>query len=308
VTQVLGRRLGLALGALTACHPAPEDTSPGEETASEDPLACRPVALGRSEGLVTDARVIEASGLTRREGGGWWTHNDSGSGAVLFALSGNGDVEGDVTLAGVTPRDIEDVSSWTRPDGTREIVVADMGDNGKNEDRYALYRFDEPARPARGMRVDARTTEVRYDDGVSRDVEAMFIDPWDGRPWVLSKTVDGIVEVLAGQAEAVETDGFRLQTVLDFTQAPLRDHDRLVTSAEMSPDGRWLAVRTYLAVWLWPRAPGETVPQLLARDPCAVEIEGEPQGEAIGVDAEGFVTLSEGEREPLWRYAWRDAK
>lgn len=303
-----GCRSALACGALACGDVDGDGAKPPDDTAVVDPLACRSVALARSQGLVTDSRVVEASGLTRRGGGGWWTHNDSGSDAVVFALSASGEVVADVTLAGIAPRDIEDVSSWTRQDGTREIVVADLGDNAKNEDRYALYRFNEPASPTPGTRVEVRTTEVVYDDGASRDVEAMFVDPWDGRPWVLSKTVDGIVEALVGTAEPVAEDGFRLQTVVDFTVPPLSDHDRLVTSAEMSPDGRWLAVRTYLAVWLWPRAPGETVPQMLAHTPCPVDIETEPQGEAVGFDEEGFVTLSEGEREPLWRYAWRDAR
>lgn len=295
--------------ALGACSGVPaSDAETAVEDTSADPLACRPLARARSEGIVSDDRVIEASGLTRRGGGGWWTHNDSGSGAEIFALSSKADVDGTVTLAGVAPRDVEDISSWTRPDGTREVLVADLGDNAKNEERYAFYRFDEPASVPMSASVEPRVTEVRYADGQARDVEAVFLDPWDGRPWVLSKTVDGLVEVFVGQASAVDEDRLTLETVVDFTRVPLSEHDRLVTSAEMSPDGRWLAVRTYLAVWLWPRAPGETIPQMLAHTPCPVEIETEPQGEAIGMDEEGLVTLSEGAREPLWRYAWRDAR
>ena len=57
----------------------------------------------------------------------------------------------------------------------------------------------------------------------------------------------------------------------------------LVTGADMSADGRVIAVRTYATIWLFDRPPGTTIAQALARTPCEAASRPEPQGEAIAI-------------------------
>ena len=55
-------------------------------------------------------------------------------------------------------------------------------------------------------------------------------------------------------------------------------------------------MRTYGLVLLWDRAPGESVPEALAREPCRASVEPEAQGESVAIepDGRGYVTISEG--------------
>ncbi len=78
-----------------------------------------------------------------------------------------------------------------------------------------------------------------------------------------------------------------------------RADSRLITGADMSPDGRFLVVRTYLSAWAFPRVPGEPWQDTFDRAPCQVPTGPEGQGEAIAWDATGIWTVAEGEGVPL---------
>ena len=71
----------------------------------------------------------------------------------------------------------------------------------------------------------------------------------------------------------------------------------LATSGDISPSGDIIAIRTYSAVWLWSRAPGQSIGEALAAAPCEAASAAEAQGEAIAFDADGvgYITVSEGE-------------
>ena len=70
----------------------------------------------------------------------------------------------------------------------------------------------------------------------------------------------------------------------------------LVTGADLSPDGKQLAVRTYAQVLLWNRDPAATIWSPFATTPCQGPLPSEAQGEAIAFrpDGRSYVTVSEG--------------
>jgi hypothetical protein len=78
------------------------------------------------------AEVVESSGiaLSRRTKGVYWTHNDSGDGANLYAFDATGKDLGTYTLSGVEPIDWEDIASATI-DGKPYLFVGDIGDNNR---------------------------------------------------------------------------------------------------------------------------------------------------------------------------------
>src|SRR6185503_14866394 len=89
--------------------------------------------------------IPETSGLavSRRNPGLLWSHNDSGSAAVLFALDTAGAVRGRVRVP-VRTRDWEDVSAARCPSGDC-LYVADIGDNKGARRTVQIYRVPEPA-------------------------------------------------------------------------------------------------------------------------------------------------------------------
>jgi hypothetical protein len=75
----------------------------------------------------------------------------------------------------------------------------------------------------------------------------------------------------------------------------------LVTSADISQDGRLVLIRTYFSAFLFRREDGESVEACLSRAPCRVPLQIEPQGESIAFLADNlsYVTTSEGKHPAL---------
>ena len=89
--------------------------------------------------------IPETSGLavSRQHPGLLWTHNDSGSAAVLFALDTAGTLRGRVRIP-IRTRDWEDVSAARCPSGDC-LYIADIGDNRRTRRQVQIYRVPEPA-------------------------------------------------------------------------------------------------------------------------------------------------------------------
>jgi hypothetical protein len=169
--------------------------------------------------------------------------------------------------------------------------------------KAVLYRIPEPLIPssARNLKLSMRDVfpiVFTFPRG-ARDVEALFVDPLSGDLFMISKESDGASQVLTASAAQLAAGGGRLSWLgeLHFGRPPLPGSER-ATSASISKDGRAILVRTYSSVFLFPRAPGESVMTALRRAPRPYPSASEKQGEAISFidDDRAFITISEGER------------
>ena len=97
-----------------------------------------------ANGPVMIPEIPEASGLavSRRDPALLWSHNDSGSATVLFALDTAGTVRGRVRLP-IRTRDWEDVSTARCASGDC-LDIADIGDNRRARQRIQIHRVPEP--------------------------------------------------------------------------------------------------------------------------------------------------------------------
>ena len=79
-------------------------------------------------------------------------------------------------------------------------------------------------------------------------------------------------------------------------------YGRLVTGADIAPDGRRCVVRTYTAVLEWRVPEGGAFLDAFASRPARLPAPAEIQGEAIAyqADGHGLVTASEGRRAPVY--------
>jgi hypothetical protein len=75
------------------------------------------------------------------------------------------------------------------------------------------------------------------------------------------------------------------------------------TGGDVSADGSLVAVRTYEAIWLWPRRDGQRVADALTGLPCSVPSPDEAQGEAVAFSGDALVTLGEGVGRAIHRIA-----
>ncbi|MET7681514.1 WD40 repeat domain-containing protein [Streptomyces sp. NPDC005423] len=184
---------------------------------------------------IKDPRITESSGLaaSRLHPGIYWTHNDSGAGAYLYAVdSATGKTVATVTFTGVgTPRDVEAVSIGPG----NEIYLGDIGDNLDGTWPYVwIYKLPEP-KILKDQTIRATQYVVKYSDG-ARNAESLMVHPKTGRVYIIDKKEDG-GHLFEGPAH-LSTSGANIFR-------PIAPVDLWATDAAFSPNGRQLAVRGY---------------------------------------------------------------
>ncbi len=124
---------------------------------------------------LTQPEVNESSGLAvsniRRR---WWTHNDSGDKACLYAVNENGKPTGRCTLDNITAIDWEDMAGFVQDDQPR-LIVADCGDNLGERESIDLYLFDEPDPDRTTVVKHLRQIKIAFPDQ-AYDTEAIAVD------------------------------------------------------------------------------------------------------------------------------------
>lgn len=118
----------------------------------------------------------------------FWTHNDSGDRARLFAFDADGRHRGVVSLADVIATDWEDIASFRRNDGGW-LLVADVGDNGQRRETCVLHLLPEPDPRTLVASVHSSIT-FRYEGGPI-DCESVGIDVTSNLVLLASKSVFG---------------------------------------------------------------------------------------------------------------------
>lgn len=258
-------------------------------------------------GTIADDELVEISGVavSRRDTGVLWVHNDSGDSPRLFAINRTGETLGTWTLD-VDKGDFEDMAAGFAEDGTPELWVGDIGDNGKEKTEIHLYRVDEPEIPA-GDAEDHTVTEVdtitlTYPDG-ARNCETLLLDPVTRDFYLVTKDYGGDSEVYRKAAPHVDGEVAVLEYIasLTFGVGDLAGN-MATTGGEFSPDGAWIVVRTYgETAFVWRRDGSGTVADAFGTTPCPITLPYEAQGEAIcfDVDSEALISISEREYQPI---------
>ena len=246
----------------------------------------------RHTGVFRNPRLAESSGVaaSRRQPGVLWTLNDSGNEPSIFATDTLGRDLGTLRVTGADNYDWEAIALG--PCGRREcLYIADTGDNLESRGEVRIYRVPEPALPAGSPATSAaEALEVRYPDG-PRDVEAAFVGA-DGTVFLISKGRDGTVRAYRVPADAwVERDPV-VAEALGGLPIETGSLGNLVTDAALSPAGDRVAIRTYVAVFLFTLTRRNTLlPLGVACDAAGLQV----QGEGISwLDHRRMVLTSEG--------------
>jgi hypothetical protein len=245
--------------------------------------AAVPLAAAAAVALACNLRdpaIAESSGVARAPAPAWfYTHNDSGDRARFFAVDRSCTTVGTWRLRNVAAVDWEDMAAG--PGGT--LWFGDIGDNRSSRDHVSLYRVDASALASGGGAVQATRVDLRYDDG-PHDAETLLVHPVDGRTWVVTKSAGGDAGVYA------VGDGGVLHRV-----ASLALDVGGATGGDISPDGRRVVIRSYLAAYEW-QITGGDVAGSLARPGVAVSLPVTEQGEGIAYvdDGRTLLTTAEG--------------
>lgn len=281
----------LLLALIAACSTGGDGA---EEPAADE--GCRIVARD----LTLPERVKEGSGVafSRTLSGVLWTHNDSGNRPELFAMD-SAAREVATFPVGVRMRDWEDMAVGPCAEGSC-VYLADIGDNGRGDEPLALMVAPEPA--AAGEQLGpVRTYTARFPDGRARDAEALFVLP-GGEPYLITKGSRTTIDLFRWPTPLREGAPATLVHVRRLAPSPSQPGDR-VTGASASPDGRFVAVRTYSVLNVYRTADlvgNSTAPPAPLRHTDLISL-GEPQGEGVALADDGTVALvseAHGRRAP----------
>ncbi len=279
------------------------------------PVACAPIfdatckksLVTSTAGPIGDAALVEISGIHIgvRNPGIWWVHNDSGDTARVFALDAAGATRGTYAFAATTALDWEDIAVVSGPTpGSGTIYAADIGDNPGNRAEVQVYRVVEPAVPLTGLPAVAtlpavETLHLTYPDG-AHDAEAFMVDPVFGDLVIVAKSLTGgpvnvyqaPANLAAGSTTALTNVG-TLPLGAGLTNA--------VTAADVTADGKAVAVRTYGKVLVYNRNVTSKLWTAFGGTACSAPVPAEAQGEAVGFRADGkaLATVSEGANQTL---------
>ena len=257
---------------------------------------CTSFEPGTNWGIINTGNIREGSGLaaSARNPGVLWTHND-GPRSRIFALSTNGALLATYNFSQAVD-DLEDIAV-----GAGYVWIADIGGSqGTNgvRSQIRLLRAPEPTAnlewAVNPVSVDLGQVEVftlQYPDG-SYDAETLWFDSVSNAIYVVTKTFSTARVYRAD----LKTSTLEYVTSLNFA---------LASGGDISADGSQIALRREDAALLWTRCDGESISDALARAGTSIPVVGppnEPNGEGIAFlrDGTGYVTISEGQNQPIY--------
>ena len=243
-----------------------------------------------------------------------FTINDSGNEPLLFAVDTTGSVRGIWRVQNAQNVDWEAVSigpcgSQPKPPAGSCVYVGDVGDNLETIPVRAIYRMPEPAAGDRLLEgaIAAERLVFRYPDG-PHDVEAMYVAP-NGDVVLITKrrrlAADrrmrpALVFTLPASAWAVGK--IAVATLTDSLPiVPGSARLRTITDAALSPDARFLAVRTYGEVFVFNVDSASGRPRG-APSVCDITRVQKANGEGITWvgRTNALLLTGEGSREPMY--------
>jgi hypothetical protein len=234
--------------------------------------------------------IVESSGLaiSRIDANRFWTHNDSGDTARLFAFDRQGRHLGTSGIVGAGAEDWEDMASAVI-DGKPMLIVGDIGGNGKKRKKYTVYIVPEPE-PKKDTKV-WRQLDFHFDRPI--DCEALAFDPSSQMLIFIEKNIglaSAVYSLPIGQTQAIQS-ARRIGTISTFPPP--------ATAADISADGRRLIVTTYVNNYLYQRENNESWADRLRRP--GVQLDAavpRAQGEAACFGSDNVTLYFTSEKRP----------
>ena len=199
---------------------------------------------------VNDKRVNELSGIikSKKYKNIYWTHNDSGDKAVIYALPLDKKLTKKnikkIKIKGATHIDFEDISYYGD-----SILIGDFGNNKNKRKDLCIYMIDEP-NPYKDKKVKViKKINIKFEDQKkfpakkkNFDIEAMFTK--DKKIYILTKHRDDTYTKLY-RLKTIDKKINILEKISEF------DVKAKVTGADATQDGKYVAVLTYKGIWLF---------------------------------------------------------
>lgn len=223
---------------------------------------------------------------------GFWVHNDSDNGATITLITAKGVIKSVRKIGNAINYDWEDIASGT--DGS--LYIGDIGNNSNNRRFLQVYKVKNPM--SEGAKLEAEKIEFSYPDQHSfppkeprliYDAEAMvyFNDSLFIFNKNRSKPFDGYLRVYKIPAKPGNFVAQLTDSVYLGGQSSI---NHWITGADISADGKSLALLTSDKIWLFENFKGSNFFQASLK---VLLLNHFSQKEAICFDREGFLFVAD---------------
>jgi len=271
---------------------------------SKGPHYFPPKVVGR----ITNPDITESSGIaaSKCSPNVYWTHNDSGDDAFIFAVNAKGETLGTWKVTGAQNQDWEDIAEFKDSKGKCFVYIGEIGDNNQKRAEHLIYRISEPqvrtedsgtTRSSPRQTEPAETLRFRYPDSI-HDAETLLVHPRSGEIYVLSKRLNGP----AGVYHLKPAFGSTITAVKITDLAVPAIPNGYVTGGDISPDGKRMIICDYTGGYEYTLPVGdENFDDIWKQQAEIVDLGERKQGEGICYSADGntLYATSEGKSSPL---------
>ena len=256
-------------------------------------------------GAIKTNEITESSGLvaSRCQENVFWTHNDSGDGAFVFALDATGDKLGVWAVKNAKNRDWEDLATIKNQNGECFLYIGDIGDNEGKRNELTVYLVKEPtvsgadktsSRKNPSATESADAIKIQYPDS-RYDAETLLVHPQSGDIYILTKRLRDAAAVYKLSKNYSLSKTNRLEKIADFTVPSIPNG--FLTGGDVSSDGKRVIVCDYLVAYeivLPDRA--KNFDDIWREKPLIVELGEREQGEAISYSADDKAIFATSEK------------
>ena len=250
----------------------------------------------------------ETSGFacSRQTPGYIWAHGDenTGSNKKIVAIQPSGTLAMTVTISGDPGRDDwEDIATGVYG-GKNYVFIGAIGDNDLAfKDTYYIYYFEEPAISSGTKDASVKYIRFGYPDNKAHNTETLMYDNIEQMFYIVDKVKGGICTMYS---LPFKTDyGTSTQTLTKVCELGNGSKFNYCTGGDISPDGKWMLVKSKPYVLMWERQGSESLSQTAQRNPVQIAAyQEEAQGEAIAwLDSTTFYTTSDDKGDvPIYKY------
>lgn len=259
-------------------------------------------------GKITSDEIGEGSGLVNSKCSQnvFWTHNDSGDDAYIFALDGKGEKLATYRVKGAKNVDWEDIAEIKDKSGECFLYIGDFGNNGRSRTEHTIYKVKEPtgfskdsSRKNPQMTDDAEAIKFTYPD-IRHDAETLLVHPQTNDIYVVTKRLTGAAGVYKLKANYDSSKVNKLEKVSDLSVPAVPEG--FLTGGDISPDGKRVVICDYFFAYeLSLPDKANNFDDIWKQKPLKIELGTREQGEAVAYSPDGnsIFATSENKNSPL---------
>ena len=307
IAKFIGLVISFAIGAVLAMSCSQASSNDGSIVNATELSSdwTKPMIVGRIE----NKDVKESSGLAISpcQPNVFWTHNDSGDDAFIYAMDSSGKNLGTYEVTNARNDDWEDMAAYKEADGTCYLYIGDTGNNKLERSEIPIFRVKEPTISNSGSASDeedslrtepAQTATFKYQD-TPHNSETMMVNPKTGDVYVLTKRVDGPSLVFKFKPNFGSNQAVIAQKVGEVSVPSVPNG--LLTGGAISPDAKRVILCDYSGGYILTTT-SATFDDIWKSKPVAVDLGERKHGEAItfSVDGKSLFGTNEGKKAEIF--------